>query len=176
MKDDKKQSFFDQIKRFVDPTAGLPEGQPRAPRRPAPGEGVMRTDQLKSSVSTARLGNSPRTAELGPVDPLAGIPQDKLSVRRLSMIDDFMNGRIKVERMSDPTYMYKIASDERAYQAWVLTDLKQQLAQQRDRRGPEAMQLEKQIRDTSAIMQNLFKVLKYITGKKGHTGGTDFLT
>ena len=185
MKDDKKPGFLDQLKRFVDPkgvqddpngpqpiSSQMPFGQPRSPRRP----GQMSTDRLQATVSTARLEGTSRTAELGPADPLSGVPQDELSVRRLAMIDDFMNNRVKLERMKNPTYMYKIVSDERAYQAWLLTDLKQRLYQQSNRRRPEAMELEQQIRSTSAIMQNLFKVLKYITGKKGHTGGTDFLT
>lgn len=182
MKDDKKPGFFDQIKRFVGQgdsqpiSSQMPFGQPRSPRRPGQGQPGMHTDRLQSQPSTARLEAASRTAELGPADPLAGIPQEELSVRRLAMIDDFMNQRLKLERMKDPTYMYKIVSDERAYQAWVLTDLKQRLYNAPNRQSPEARELEAQIKATSAIMQNLFKVLKYITGKKGHTGGTDFLT
>lgn len=189
MKDDKKPGFFDQLKRLVDPKSGqldpdgpkpisgqMPFGQPRSPRRPGQGQPGMATDRLQASASTARLENTSRTADLNPPDPLSGVPQDELSVRRLAMIDDFMNHRVKLERMKDPTYMYKIVSDERAYQAWVLTDLKQRLYSLDDRRSPQGQAIEAQIKTTSAIMQNLFKVLKYITGKKGHTGGTDFLT
>ena len=122
MADDKKPGFFDQIKRMAGEITGgskpLPEAQARTLKRPAPGQ-ASQTDRLvRAQVPTSRLGGgAPATGQLqtGPMEPLGpGPSQADLSPKRLAMIDDFMQGRLKLERMQDPTYMYKIVSDERA--------------------------------------------------------------
>ena len=55
----------------------------------------------------------------------------------------------------------------------MLKDLKERLA---TAPAAEVEAIEAGIKRTSAIIQNLFKVLKYITGKQGRTGGTNFLS
>ncbi|GEM_PF-5975240 len=101
--------------------------------------------------------------------------EKELSPRRLAMITDFMNGDYKIPDMMDPMFMYKVVSDERVYQAHLLSRLKKK----RDRlpsEHPERETLDARIDQVQTIVGNLFSVLKHITGKSGMTGGTDFLT
>lgn len=178
MAEDKKPGFFDQIKRLVDGgSKPLPEAQTRGLKRPTPGQASPTDNLVRSAAQTSRLsGGAAPTGQLAnaPTAPMGpGPSQSELSPKRLAMIDDFMNGRVQLERMQDPTYMYKIVSDERAYQTVVLKDLKERFALAD---AAEAQALDADIKRTSAIIQNLFKVLKYITGKQGRTGGTNFLS
>lgn len=176
---DEKKGFLDkikdaasgEIKRALGLGDPLPHGMPRGPRRPAAGAG-MNTDRLqRPAVPTGRLSKG-----AAPTAELQGPTQEELSPRRLAMIEDFVQGRIKIARMNDPTFMYKVVADERAYQTGQLKELKGKLNALSNMHGPEAQAIEAQIRKTSMIIQNLFRVLKMITGKQGTTGGTDFLS
>ena len=88
---------------------------------------------------------------------------------------DYMKGEYKLEQMKDPAYMYKIVSDERAYQTRLLFEWKKQI-QAMPPGHPKAEELQARIKKAQAITTNLFKVLKRITGAEGSTGGTDFLS
>lgn len=189
MSEEKKDSFFGRLKKAVDQALVLPE----APARPVEGASkqapparhtapirpeTRRGDQMVSSMATGQLGGPARsTAPLpeGLVIPETP-PEEELSPRRLAMIDDFMTGKAKVAQMKDPTFMYKVVSDERAYQTQLLLTLREQLSELGEPEGAEAEALQARITRSQAIVTNLFKVLKYITGKKGRTGGTGFLS
>ncbi|MGD6630634.1 hypothetical protein VWS50_22630, partial [Xanthomonas citri pv. citri] len=75
----------------------------------------------------------------------------------------------------DPAYMYKIVSDERAYQTRLLFEWKKRMASM-PAGSPKAEELQAKIKRAQSIVTNLFKVLKRITGTQGSTGGTDFLS
>jgi hypothetical protein len=197
MSEEKKPSIFDRLKKTVDqaitgasvptsaakPAAPLPGARaaaPASPTAPIPGRpgsvAPVRTDQLQKSANTSQLG--PRNTAPLPEDAQKALSatDHELSPKRLAMIDDFMTGKAKLEQMKDPTFMYKIVSDERAYQTQLLFELQEQQAVLADKDGAEAQALDAQIKRSQAIVTNLFKVLKYITGKKGRTGGTGFLS
>lgn len=189
MSEAKKDNFFERLKKAVDQALVLPE----APARPAEGAGKQapparhtgpirpeskRTDQLVKTLATGQLGGPARSTAPLPSDvamPEAP-PEEELSPRRLAMIDDFMTGKAKLDQMKDPTFMYKVVSDERAYQTQLLLTLKERLGELRDPESEEGAALSVRIGRSQAIVTNLFKVLKYITGKKGRTGGTGFLS
>jgi hypothetical protein len=132
---------------------------------------------LKTANPTGHLQQTRATAPL-PTQELPPPPpsDEELSPRRLAMINDFMGGNLKVQQMNDPTFMYKVVSDERAYQTERLMTQQQALRRALQATSPDAEELEAQVRRTQAIVQNLFKVLKRITGKQGATGGTNFLS
>jgi hypothetical protein len=176
--EEKKKNLFDKLKSAVDQVipgqGGSSPGAPKKamPTKPGLADAFKSTNQLGKAPATGQLGNAPSTARLkhqGPAD-------EELSPRRLAMIDDYMRGEAKIEQMNDPAYMYKIVSDERAYQTRLLMEFRKQYGQLGKTSGPEAEALQAKIRRAQAIVQNLFKVLKRITGKQGHTGGTDFLS
>jgi 3-oxoacyl-ACP reductase-like protein len=185
MSDEKKGGFFDRLKKAVDQAlVQVPEpAKPAAPpaRQTAPIKAEpKRTDALGRTPATAQLGTgAKRTAPL-PEETIPEMPdtppEEELSPRRLAMIDDFMTGKAKLDQMKDPTFMYKIVSDERAYQTQLLFTLQEEIQALRPDQTAEAEALQGRIRRSQAIVTNLFKVLKYITGKKGRTGGTDFLS
>jgi hypothetical protein len=185
MSEDKKPGFLEKLKKTVDqawaaseppalPRAPQPPAAPQAPSRPAPAA-QARTDQLQRSSATAPFGAT-RTAPL-PEEAMAALTASdhELSPKRLAMIDDFMTGKAKLAQMKDPTFMYKVVSDERAYQTQLLFTLQEEL-HLASAGGEEAAALQARIRRSQAIVTNLFKVLKHITGKKGRTGGTGFLS
>jgi hypothetical protein len=188
MSDEKKGSFFDRLKKVVDQALVEPIApRPAAPARgtapikaePKPPEPGKRTDQLNRSPATAQLNiQARRTAPLpeDEVPVIPDVPEVELSPRRLAMIDDFMTGKAKLAQMKDPTFMYKVVSDERAYQTQLLLALKEELDAIPDEASEAAEAVRARIKRSQAIVTNLFKVLKYITGKKGRTGGTDFLS
>lgn len=187
MSDEKKGSFFDRLKKVVDQALV----EPIAPRPAAPARGTApikpeppkpepkRTDSLARSPATAQLNSQTRRTAPLPEDDIPiipDVPEEELSPRRLAMIDDFMTGKAKLAQMKDPTFMYKVVSDERAYQTQLLLALKDELDSITDESGEAAEAVRARIKRSQAIVTNLFKVLKYITGKKGRTGGTDFLS
>ena len=184
MGEEKKKNLFDKLKGAVEQVIPGAANQPadrqqgaqrqRADRtNPLADKLRLPTDSLRKAKPTAQLGGeSQRTKELTPSGP----SDEELSPRRLAMIDDYMRGEAKIEQMKDPAYMYKIVSDERAYQTRLLIEFRKQSQQLKNPNGPEAEALQARIRRAQAIVQNLFKVLKRITGKQGHTGGTDFLS
>lgn len=193
MSEDKKGSFFERLKKTVDqawaasdqaparaPLPGARAGQPANATGPIPPRAATppapRTDQLQRSPATAQLG--PKATAPLPEDAQKALTASdhELSPKRLAMIDDFMTGKAKIAQMKDPTFMYKVVSDERAYQTQLLFELQEQQYLLGTDVGPEAEALQAQINRSQAIVTNLFKVLKYITGKKGRTGGTGFLS
>jgi hypothetical protein len=179
MGEEKKRNLFDKIKSAVDQVivaggGGLADATKKRSERTNPLADKVRltTDTLGKAKQTAQLGGEvKRTDQLhqGPGD-------EQLSPRRLAMIDDYMRGEAKIEQMKDPAYMYKIVSDERAYQTRLLMDYRRQFSQLGQTTSADAEALQAKIRRAQAIVQNLFKVLKRITGKQGRTGGTDFLS
>ncbi|MDB5096617.1 MAG: hypothetical protein JWM80_1038 [Cyanobacteria bacterium RYN_339] len=178
MGDEKKPNLFDKLKSAVDQVmpghGGASADAKRKAQATKPGmaDAMKLTDRLGKAPATGQLATAPNTQRLkqtGPAD-------EELSPRRLAMIDDYMRGEAKIEQMNDPAYMYKIVSDERAYQTRLLMEFRKQFGQLGKTAGPEAEALQAKIRRAQAIVQNLFKVLKRITGKQGHTGGTDFLS
>ncbi|HEY9722488.1 MAG TPA: hypothetical protein V6D47_10755 [Oscillatoriaceae cyanobacterium] len=192
--DDKKRDFFGQLKHLVDRAVGVPEPAPKAPPSPAAKPSVARPPMAKpplpktapmaprepstnalppKAVGTDQLQRTaPSTANL---DVMAlDIPDEaELSPRRLAMISDFITGKAKMETMRDPKYMYMVVSEERSYQTQLLKELKLRREAAED---PVAIaDLDTRIAGAQAIIKNLFKVLKHLTGKAGKTGGTDFL-
>jgi hypothetical protein len=176
--EEKKPNLFDKLKSAVDQVIPGQGGSPTPakrkaqPTKPGVADAFKLTDRLGKAQPTGQLNTAPNTQRLkrqGPSD-------EELSPRRLAMIDDYMRGEAKIEQMNDPAYMYKIVSDERAYQTRLLMEFRKQFVALGKTAGPEAEALQAKIRRAQAIVQNLFKVLKRITGKQGHTGGTDFLS
>ena len=190
MSDEKKGSFFDRLKKVVDQAVDQAMATPPAPAWPAEAKPApsarhtapirpesKRTDQLIKTTATGQLPTQGKnTAPLPePVALPEKPPEEELSPRRLALIDDFLTGQAKLDQMKDPTFMYKVVSDERAYQTQLLLTLKERLDELGTDEGEEAEALRARIQRSQAIVTNLFKVLKYITGKKGRTGGTGFL-
>lgn len=179
MGEEKKRNLFDKLKDAVVPGQSQPAAGVQKPRvlptNPLADKVRLTTDNLRNKAKpTAQLdGGAKPTAQLAQPN----MPNEAaLSPRRLAMIDDYMRGEAKIEQMKDPAYMYKIVSDERAYQTRLLIEFRKQATQVKNPNGPEAAALQEKMRRSQAIVQNLFKVLKRITGKQGRTGGTDFLS
>jgi hypothetical protein len=181
MADENKRGFFDRIKEAVDQIipgtepAKKPAGAPlRRPPASAVGvDGFKRTVDLARPKHTAGLNEAKPTGRLA--EQGSGPTEADLSPRRLAMIGDYAKGEFKLEQMKDPAYMYKIVSDERAYQTRLLFEWRKQL-QALPAGSPKALELQEKIKTAQAIATNLFKVLKRITGAEGNTGGTDFLS
>lgn len=177
MGDEKKPNLFDKLKSAVDQAIVAGGPVTGGVKKPRPVESAAGAD--KGKWTSEFTGQGKKTAELSDgkgTTRLQGPPDEQLSPRRLAMIDDYMRGEAKIEQMNDPAYMYKVVSDERAYQTRLLIDFRRQFAQLGQTTGPDAELLQNKIRRSQAIVQNLFKVLKRITGTKGSTGGTDFLS
>lgn len=170
MSDEKKSGFLDKLKGLVDKgrEASRPQTGALAPR-PRP------QTQPLGTPADQFTGRPPaeRAAQTGPLSPEPAVSEAELSPKRLAMIDDFMTGQARIAQMNDPTYMYKLVTDERSHQVRTLGTLKERLADAAPG-SSQAAELQAQIQRTQAIIQNLFRVLKHITGKKGHTGGTGF--
>lgn len=131
------------------PPSAPPE--PEAPRKPAP------------AAQTAPLGTSDQEAALSP--------------RRLVLITDYMEGRLESPELQEPRILYKIVSDERAYQTRLLFEMQERMRYEGERMPKEEREkLAARIARNEAIVQNLFRVLKKITGRTGATGGTGFLS
>lgn len=150
-------------------SGAVPPQGPQGARRPAAKTGG---DSFRNS--TQPLAPAPRTKPLAPEAPARplGPSEEELSPRRLAMIEDYLRGDFKIEQMRDPAYMYKVVADERAHQTRRLLALRKQLA---GAKGEQAEKVQAQIKRAQTTVQNLFRVLKRITGKEGRTGGTDFL-
>lgn len=148
MSHDKKKGFLEKLRDGL-----LAETQPNA---------VKTSQELKQPPGTNRLESE------GPSDAA-------LSPRRLAMARDYSDGVYRIPQMHDPAFMYKTVSDERAYQTRLLFQRKKALSQMppdHPRRGPLLAQIE----DTQDKIKMLFGVLKQVTGRRGSTGGTDFLS
>ena len=180
MEDRNKRGIFDKLKDAVENIipggdAGKKPG-PTPTRRPPPSavgqDGFARTGEMNRPLATGGLNQAQSTGRL---NAPAGPSDAELSPRRLAMIEDYMKGEYKLEQMKDPAYMYKIVSDERAYQTRLLFEWKKQI-QAMPPGHPKAEELQARIKKAQAITTNLFKVLKRITGAEGSTGGTDFLS
>lgn len=176
--DENKRGFFDRLKNAVSDIlpGDAPKKGPPPPRKPDQGsasDGFKRTAELGRPKATGGLNEARATARLNGAS--VGPPEHDLSPRRLAMIEDYMKGEFKLEVMKDPAYMYKIVSDERAYQTRLLFEWKKRM-QSMPAGSPKAEELQAKIKRAQSIVTNLFKVLKRITGTQGSTGGTDFLS
>lgn len=179
MQDPNKRGLFDKLKDAVEQIIPGGEGKKPGPtpvRRPPPSavgqDGFKRTGEMNRPKATGGLNEIKSTARLN--EP-AGPSDAELSPRRLAMIEDYMKGEYKLEQMKDPAYMYKIVSDERAYQTRLLFEWRKQI-QALPPGSAKVEDLQGRIKKAQAIVTNLFKVLKRITGAEGNTGGTDFLS
>lgn len=177
--DEKKRDLFGQLKHLVDRAAGVPESPKQPPTGQAPrtapiGDRQPLTNPLPArNAATDRLQRTaPSTGNLAEHE-MPSVPEHELSPRRLAMISDFISGQTKLAEMRDPKYMYKVVSDERAYQVRLLKEMQARRAAAMD--AEAIADLEARIATSQAIMQNLFKVLKHLTGKTGKTGGTNYL-
>lgn len=90
------------------------------------------------------------------------------------MARDFARGDFKIPQMQDPAFMYKVVSDERAYQLRLLQERRKVLARI-PKAHPKAGELQAKIAEGQETVRMLFGLLKRITGREGATGGTDFL-
>lgn len=142
--------------------------------------------QLKAKLKAALTGQiappapPPRAAAPAAraTAPLAAAPDEgALSARRLVLITDYMEGRLEAPELRDPRILYKVVSDERAYQTRVLFEMQERLRREGQTMPAAAREkLESRVARNEAIVQNLFRVLKKITGRTGATGGTGFLS
>ena len=181
MDDRNKRGLFDKLKDAVEqiiPGSDAKKAGPSPVRRPPPSavgqDGFKRTAEMNRPKATGGLNEAKPTGRLN--EPQAMGPSDaELSPRRLAMIEDYMKGEYKLEQMKDPAYMYKIVSDERAYQTRLLFEWRKQI-QALPAGHKKVEELQAKIKKAQAIVTNLFKVLKRITGAEGSTGGTDFLS
>ena len=180
MADPNKRGLFDKLKDAVDQI--LPGGDGRKPgptpaRRPPPSavglDGFNRTAEMNRPKATGGLNEAKPTGRLN--SPSQGPSDRDLSPRRLAMIADYEKGEFKLEQMRDPAFMYKIVSDERAYQTRLLFEWRKQI-QALPQGSKKVEDLQARIKHAQGIVTNLFKVLKGITGAEGSTGGTDFLS
>lgn len=181
MDDRNKRGIFDKLKDAVEQIIpGADGGKKPGPtpvRRPPPSavgqDGFNRTGEMNRPKATGGLNEAKPTGRLSA--QAVGPSDADLSPRRLAMIEDYMKGEYKLEQMKDPAYMYKIVSDERAYQTRLLFEWRKRV-QAMPPGHPQAEELQTRIKKAQAITTNLFKVLKRITGAEGSTGGTDFLS
>ena len=177
MPEDNKRGFLDRLKDAARDIIPGEQGKKTAPaKKPEPTnqDGFKRTAKISRPKVTGGLSEGRTTARLN-VAAGAAPPERELSPRRLAMIEDYMNGEFRLELMKDPAYMYKIVSDERAYQTRLLFEWKNRL-ESMPAGSPKAEELQAKIKRAQSIATNLFQVLKRITGTEGSTGGTDFLT
>lgn len=180
MDDRNKRGIFDKLKDAVDQIIPGGEGKKPGPtpvKRPPPSavglDGFKRTSEMNRPKATGGLNDARPTGRLNAAS--SGPSDADLSPRRLAMIEDYMKGEYKLEQMKDPAYMYKIVSDERAYQTRLLFEWRKQI-QALPPGSKKVEELQARIKKAQAIVTNLFKVLKRITGAEGSTGGTDFLS
>ncbi|MEB3330075.1 MAG: hypothetical protein VKQ33_12660 [Candidatus Sericytochromatia bacterium] len=147
----------------------------RPPRRPGPSGGLpgdgFNPSATARAPATGELGASRETEHVARQEP----SDAQLSPRRLAMARDYASGLRRIPQMEDPAFMYKVVSDERAYQTRLLFERRKAL--ERATGDPaRAERLRAQIAEGQQTIKMLFQVLKQITGRCGATGGTDFLS
>ena len=130
--------------------------------RSSAGERAQPTGELRAARDTSQLTND------GPAEA-------QLSPKRLAMARDYANGLRRIPQMEDPAFIYKVVSDERAYQTRLLFERRKALERLKGE-SPKAERLRGLIAEGQQTVKMLFQVLKLITGHQGATGGTDFLS
>ncbi|MEB3198597.1 MAG: hypothetical protein VKP62_15475 [Candidatus Sericytochromatia bacterium] len=179
--------------------------RPQAPQRPAqarPGTDVLvrsqavtgplrgTTDPLASRSSPSgslELSHAhPEAAQAKPAHsaPASDIPQDPaalevwlkeqaaLSDRRMNFIVQYLKDPSSSPDFSNKPLVYRIVTQERSYQQALVGRLQQQLES-----APSAQRgsLQETLLEAQRRQSQLFIVLKKITGRSGHTGGTGYL-
>lgn len=124
-----------------------------------------------------------RPAATTPIE-LTSEQQAEESKRRMGFIIAYMQDPKSAPEFSDPRFVYKIITDERTYQTQQVEQLQvalQSLVRTWDGNPDPEFEarkegLEVEIQACRNKLSQLFLLLKHITGVKGKTGGTDFLT
>lgn len=181
--------FFARVRSLFEGSAG-PDAGPAEPP-PAQLKPAVRPQPAASGTDTFKRTQGPigslQTTQLG-THPIAQTEADKAaeSQKRLAFVLAYLQNSEDVPQLKDSRFVYKLVSDERAYQ----TDLYRK-AEQRlkllltqndpsvfaDPEAPPALERQGIEADLQAIRDTqtqLFLVLKKVTGKRGHTGGTGF--
>jgi hypothetical protein len=150
--------------------------QPAASPRRAPAAGGLPADGFNASAGARALPTGELGAPRGTQQLAMEGPSDKqLSPGRLAMARDYASGLRRIPQMEDPAFMYKVVSDERAYQTRLLFERRKALERAAGDL-PRTERLRAQIAEGQQTIKMLFQVLKQITGRQGATGGTDFLS
>lgn len=133
---------------------------------------------------TASLVPTPPTAPLEPAPKPPEQAQKEADERRLLITAYQKNPRLLPE-FQDKPFIYRVVSDERAFQKERLDALRLELRQivmdplRHDPEDPEVQrrrsELEARIEECNGHLTGLFLLLKRITGITKKTGGTDFL-
>ena len=114
-----------------------------------------------------------------PPEPGKGPVEDPAvaSRRRMAFIVAYMKDPASDAEFADKPLVYRVFSEEREYQQQLVNTLKSQLERPSAGSEPaERAELEQRLKTAQNRQSQLFLQLKKLTGVKGKTGGTGFLT
>lgn len=162
------------------------------PERRAPNTG-----QLRPGSGPVGPGSTPLRAASGPIVPppppeMSLEEQEEESEKRMAFIVDYLDDPDSDEMFQDKQLVYKILSEERTYQQHrivrLTADLRrlgpvyldpdeddEQAVAEEAARTERREEIEEEIAGAKRRAEQLFRLLKQLTGVKGRTGGTGFL-
>lgn len=160
---------------------------PTPPRAPA----ARQTGSLSSGSSTLSLSaharalprasatgdlSTPPTAGASPADAGTGETPEAASKRRLGVIMAFMKAPESDPAFKNKPLMYRILSEERTYQQEQILQHQEALRFADPEDEAAYAQLEAALATAQKRQAQLFTLLKELTGKRGKTGGTGFIS
>jgi len=116
-------------------------------------------------------------AEAPPAEPKLPEDPQAASRRRMAFIVAYMKDPTSDPDFADKPLVYRIFTEEREYQQQLVNTLKPQLERLGADASPEhRAELEHRLKTAQNRQSQLFLQLKKLTGVKGKTGGTGFLS
>lgn len=184
---DPVSGFFAKVRTLFEGHSPAAPEPPVPPRQPAPRprpeargtDSFHRTERQLSPTQTTRLESSP--TEPSPESAA------EASQKRMAFVLAYLQDSDAVPQLKDARFVYKLVSDERAYQSELYKEAEARLrellaladpASLEDPDAPACLQrqaIEAELQASRDTQTQLFRVLKKVTGKRGRTGGTGFL-
>ena len=150
------------------PAPGAAPGAPTRPRAPATAQLKNGTDQLSRTPAP----EEPPAAPAPEQDPAAAAAE---SQKRMGFIVAYMKDPSSDPAFSDKQLVYKVLTEERSYQQQLVVALTE------ERRflvpdDPRVAEIDAQMGTARQRQSQLFALLKRLTGVRGKTGGTGFIS
>jgi hypothetical protein len=155
------------------PSGPLPLGTPLPTPTP------VTTPSGPLPLATPLPGRAPDApAEPEPATPAPKVPEDPASAsrRRMAFIVAYMKDPTSDPEFADKPLVYRVFAEERDYQQQLVNTLKPQLERLPADDAEKRAELEQRLKTAQTRQSQLFLQLKKLTGVKGKTGGTGFLT